>query len=265
MIGRRNPWSLRTATLLVFLAAAAMIFSGTTRAADAPKKKVPAVDKTMILVHGLWQDGKDLQKLSNLLGNNGFKVLRFEYASNEVMVEDASAELARFVRKHAPTTEVHFVGFSLGNLVIRQCLGRIQKLKPRPKVGRIVMIAPPNHGARTATKYNKKRIGRLIGGPVIRQLGPEFNKLQPTLDTPRDFGIIAGGKGDNIGYSKKDLPGDDDDWLTVETTRLSGAADFRLVKARHAKLDDDSRVHKLALEFLENGYFESAQTRQRIP
>ena len=265
MIGRRDPRSLRTATLLVFLAAFFTTFSGTTRAADAPKKKVPAADKTVILVHGLRQHGKDLQKLSDHLENNRFKVLRFEYASTEVMVEDASAELAKFIHKRAPATEVHFVGFSLGNLVIRQCLGSIQKLKPRPKIGRIVMIAPPNHGARTATKYNKKKLGRFIGGPVIGQLGPEFNKLQPTLTTPKDFGIIAGGKGDKVGYSKKDLPGDDDDWLTVETTRLSGAADFRLVKARHSKLDDDPRVHKLALEFLKNGYFESGQTRQRIP
>jgi len=159
---------------------------------------------------------------------------------------------------------VHFVGFSLGNLVIRQFRQQVRKQQLGLKIGRVVMIAPPNHGSRMAVI--RKGPGTLFYfGPVFNQLGIGFPALEPNLDTPNDFGIIAGGKGDGQGFSPKTLSGDDDDWLRVETTRLSGAADFRLVDAEHDKLDDDPRVHRLARKFLESGFFESRASRQPIP
>ena len=235
-------------------------------AGDDPAGKPPAAArKVVVLVHGLRQKTKDLKKLNDFLSrDSALSVLRFPYESGEGLVEDAATQLISFVQTEAPKSEVHFVGFSLGNLVIRQYQQQVRKQGLKLKIGRVIMIAPPNHGSRMA-KLLKGDFAKLRFGPVFDQLGIKFPELEPKLDTPIHFGIIAGGLGDGRGFSPKSLPGDDDDWLRVETTRLSGATDFRLVKARHGKLDDHPLVHKLTLKFLQGGFFESRASSQPIP
>ncbi|HAB14593.1 MAG TPA: hypothetical protein DCE47_23160 [Planctomycetaceae bacterium] len=235
-------------------------------AGDDPAGKPPtAARKVVVLVHGLKQDARDLQKLNDFLGRDTtLSVLRFGYKSRKDLVEDAAAGLVSFVQRKAPKSEVHFVGFSLGNLVIRQYQQKVRKQGLQLKIGRVVMIAPPNHGSRKAVDLNGPGALYFLG-PATRQIGVGFPQLEPELDIPSDFGIIAGGKGDGRGFKRGNgLPGDDDGWLRVETTKLIGAADFRLVKARHEKLDDHPLVHKLTRKFLQAGFFESKATRQRI-
>ncbi len=265
MVGRRVRRIDGLAVLAVLLLVTGTIFDRGIQAADKPSKQPQAADKTVVvLVHGFRQEAKDLQKLNDYMEENSrFQVLQFEYPSRKITVDKAAALLETFVRTRASDSQINLVGFSLGNLVIRRYLADMRKTNPRPTIGRVVMIAPPNHGASWARKF-RRGLGRLYGGPVVLQIGADFDKLEPTLATPSDFGIIAGGMGDNVGFSKKTLPGDDDDYLKVETTKLSGAADFRLVKARHGELDDRQDVHELARHFLQNGSFGSEQKRQRL-
>ena len=233
-----------------------------------PESRRPAARKVVVLVHGLKQDARrpaETETTSSARDNTVVGSERFEYDSGKDRVEDATKKLIAFVQRETPKSEVHFVGFSLGNLVIRQYLQVIRKRKLRLKTGRVVMIAPPNHGALMAVKYKGGILGLLYAGPVFKQLGTGFADLEPSLDTPDDFGIIAGGKGDRKGFSRKTLPDDDDDYLRVETTRLSGAADFRLAKLKHEELDDHPLVHKLTLKFLQSGFFESRASSQPIP
>jgi hypothetical protein len=264
MAEQRNPRLPRLPVMLALLVICSTNAAGV--AGDDPDGEPPAVArKVVVLVHGLKQDDGDLQKLSDFLARDKtVSVLRAAYDSDDDRVEEATEKLIAFVQKEAPKSEVHFVGFSLGNLVIRQYLQVIRKRKLGLKTGRVVMIAPPNHGALIAVKYKGGILGRLYAGPVFKQLGTGFAELEPSLDTPKDFGIIAGGKGDGRGFSQKTLPGDDDDYLRVETTRLSGAADFRLAKLKHEELDDHPLVHKLTLKFLQAGFFESHATRRPI-
>ena len=192
-------------------------------AGDDPAGKPPAAArKVVVLVHGLRQKTKDLKKLNDFLSrDSALSVLRFPYESGEGLVEDAATQLISFVQTEAPKSEVHFVGFSLGNLVIRQYQQQVRKQGLKLKIGRVIMIAPPNHGALMAVKYKGGILGLLYAGPVFKQLGTGFAELEPSLDTPDDFGIIAGGKGDGKGFSRKTLP-DDDDGLKAVLEHLKG-------------------------------------------
>jgi hypothetical protein len=60
------------------------------------------------------------------------------------------------------------------------------------------------------------------------------------------------------------LPGDDDAVITVESTRLAGARDFRLLPLLHSFLMFDSRVKDLTLRFLTEGHFETDAKRQPV-
>ncbi|HVW36951.1 MAG TPA: hypothetical protein VHB99_06585, partial [Pirellulales bacterium] len=65
------------------------------------------------------------------------------------------------------------------------------------------------------------------------------------------------------GYSSR-LPGDDDNTLSVDDTRLAGARDFKIVPVWHSFLIVSPTVHRMTLEFLEHGYFVSEVERTPI-
>jgi hypothetical protein len=91
-----------------------------------------------------------------------------------------------------------------------------------------------------------------------------WDELEPRLGTPPfEFGILAGGKKDGRGYNPL-LPGDDDGVVTVDSTRLAGARDFRIVPALHSFFMNDPKIHELTRRFLAHGHFESEESRQPI-
>ena len=126
------------------------------------------------------------------------------------------------------------------------------------------MLCPPNHGAVAAEKLGPVELSHLIGGPTFREIGQDWSKLEPTLATPPgEFGILAGGKGDNEGYNRL-IPGDDDLVVSVNTTRLAGANDFRVVAAAHTFFMNNKMVQAYVQSYLQHGYFESEKTRQPV-
>jgi hypothetical protein len=128
----------------------------------------------------------------------------------------------------------------------------------------MVMLAPPNQQPQLATKLIRGAIAEFIAGPAAYQLAEDWRNLEPKLATPPfEFAILAGGKGDNRGYNPL-IPGDDDAVITVESTRLPGARDFRRLPVLHSFFMNDSRVHDMTRRFLKHGYFESKTTRQPV-
>jgi hypothetical protein len=72
------------------------------------------------------------------------------------------------------------------------------------------------------------------------------------------FGIVAGGKGDDRGYSTL-LAGDDDAVVRVAETHLDGADDFLLVPVSHAAMMKNATVQRATVSFLETGRFPVGQ------
>jgi hypothetical protein len=105
----------------------------------------------------------------------------------------------------------------------------------------------------------------LIAGTSGKDLGAEWGELQERLITPKfEFAIIAGGKRDGRGYNPL-LTGDDDLFVRVEETKLSGAADFAVIPSVHTYLMDRSAAKEMALRFLQTGFLKTADERKRIP
>jgi hypothetical protein len=130
--------------------------------------------------------------------------------------------------------------------------------------GRMVMLAPPNHQPRIATQFIRGSVANFVAGEAAQELATGWEGLQSKLATPHfEFGILAGGRGDEKGFNPL-LPGDDDGVVTVESTRLAGARDFRVLPVMHTFFMDDTRAQELTLRFLNYGHFESDETRQPI-
>ena len=239
-------------------------------------RNLPPLPKDVVIVlHGLGANRSFMNGLSEYLHENGgYFVVNFGYPSTMLTIADYAQSLDSVVRHLDGVENISFVAHSMGNIVERKFLGDLNSLTPamRPQVNfhRMVMIAPPNHGAELADTLSDREVtaqlAEVFAGEPARQLAPGIGwpELEPQLATPAfEFGIIAGGRGDGEGWLAV-IPGDDDSLLSVATTRLVGAADFIQVKGIHQFLPNNEDARVAALNFLRHAFFVSAESRQPI-
>jgi hypothetical protein len=229
----------------------------------------PMQGKAVIVLHGLFRSRSSMERLRTALAAaNGYTVFCMGYPTTRGSVSDHADSLNSVIASLEGITEINFVAHSLGNLVVRHWLNDFvhqQRTLPAGQTfGRMVMLAPPNRRPELATKLVRGEVAKFVAGPAAQQLAEGWSKLEPKLATPHfEFGILAGGKGDNRGFNPL-IPGDDDAVVTVDSTRLPQARDFRLLPVLHSFFMNDSRVHEMTRQFLTHGYFESEASRQPI-
>jgi hypothetical protein len=119
----------------------------------------------------------------------------------------------------------------------------------------MVMLGPPNQGSELARKVAKISVLAALSNGAARELVLDWNRISQDLAVPPcPFGIVAGGKGDDRGYSSF-LAGDDDAVVRVEETRLPGSHDFLLLPVHHAAMMKNAGVQQATAAFLNTGRF----------
>ena len=112
-----------------------------------------------MLVHGLWVGGWALAIFAARLRRCGYATRIFPYSSMGAGLSDNAAALARFAASLA-APQVHFVGHSMGGLVILKMLAA----NPELRRGRTVLLGCPYGGSRSAEALARTAAGRLILG-----------------------------------------------------------------------------------------------------
>ncbi len=163
-------------------------------------------------------------------------VLSVGYASTREDIAAHAKALSQVIANLGDeVTELNFVAHSLGNIVIRRYLAEqndpARRWTPDPRIKRIVMVGPPNNGARMAKLVGRSEWFEKITGASGRALAQDWDKLCQSLCTPQcEFGVIAGGRGDGAGYNPL-LLGDDDLVIAVEEAKLPARGILRSLKA----------------------------------
>jgi glycerol-3-phosphate O-acyltransferase len=228
-----------------------------TRDGDAP----PAAGAAVILVHGLARTSRSMARLAKALRAAGYDVYNWDYPSRRfgvMALVDALEEYARSVAAHA--AGVHFVTHSMGALLVRGVLQR----GAVTNVGRLVMLAPPNRGARMATRAHEFAWARTFYGDALRDLSAdEALGVALKLSAPAcEFGVIAGTRSfhplqpTSYYSSLVRPPGSHDGTVEIDETRLPGMTDFVTVNANHMFIMEDEEAIRQALHFLEQGRFD---------
>jgi pimeloyl-ACP methyl ester carboxylesterase len=231
----------------------------------------PNPKEVVIVLHGLGAGRQFMEGLANYLQENGnLATINVGYPSTLEDIDSYAASLDSVIRHLDGVERINFVAHSMGNIVIRRYLNNLSRLDPsmRPPVefGRMVMISPPNHGAELADQWADNKLVEMAAGKPLEQLAPSkgWPELERQLSTPNfEFGIIVGGRGDAEGYLDA-IPGDDDGLLSVDTSKLAGAADFIQTKGIHQLMPQYKEVRAAALSFLMNGYFVSEASKQPV-
>jgi pimeloyl-ACP methyl ester carboxylesterase len=232
------------------------------------------VGRAVVTLHGLGRSRDHMAGLGTFLEKNGdYTWINVGYASTRGSIDDHAAALASVLAGLEGVESIDLVCHSLGNLVVRRYLAEANEPRPRfqpdSRLHRMVMLGPPNNGARLAhvlaDLLRDNEVARLIAGPSAWQLAREWDDASQHLATPPfPFAIVAGGTGTERGLNPL-VEGDDDMIVAVDETRLAGAADFRLVPCRHGHLMNNEAVRQYVRSFLTTGAFTTEAERQPIP
>ncbi len=222
----------------------------------------PANTATVILVHGLSANRLVMWPLQRRLNAEGFRCINWGYRSTTKSCDFHAGQLIdliqRLISESAPLP-IHFVGHSMGCILIRAALQRLrsevseqnaesesatvarqllqQSVGLRP--GRIVMLAPPNGGSFVASK-----LGRGVKWicPTMLELGEAPDSYVNRLGQLEgyEFGIIAAKF----------------DWvIRPSKVRLPGAKDFSIVPCNHGLLPWHRQALEQTARFLKTGSF----------
>jgi pimeloyl-ACP methyl ester carboxylesterase len=173
----------------------------------------------------------------------------FAYRSVIASMADHVRGLREFVQT-LNASELHFVGHSLGGVVVLRLLESTNDLPP----GRAVLLGSPLQGSRSAQGIKTKiPFGAAVLGQAINR--DVLSGAPREWDGRRDVGVIAGTRAMGLGRIIADLPGAHDGTVTVEETQLPGAKDHMTLPVSHSGLVFSPEVARQTDAFLRAGRF----------
>jgi triacylglycerol lipase len=208
----------------------------------------------VVLLHGLGRTQISMKGLEWTLRRQSYQVINCSYPSRAHTIEDlADTCLARLLTEKIkrPDCKVHFVTHSLGGIILRHYLaGHVIE-----KLGRVIMLGPPNQGSELAECSRRRFWYRAFTGPAGQQLGTGAESLPRRLG-PMDaeVGTIAGDRYLNPFFAGR-FGGANDGKVAVASTKVDGMADFLLVHHSHTWMMWTRKVQKAVVSFLRDGKF----------
>lgn len=203
----------------------------------------------VVYVHGLWLTGHESLVLRRRLEREfDCRVHPFRYRTVAAPMAEVTERLAQFVQGlESPT--VHFVGHSLGGLVIYRFLERYPQTRP----GRVVFLGTPSVASRAAMGAGRLRWAVPLVGRCLAEelLAPHERRWSAA----HDLGIIAGTRPVGLGQFVARFDEDSDGTVAVSETKLPGATDHIALRVSHMGLLLSARVALEAARFLRDGHF----------
>ncbi len=201
----------------------------------------------VVVVPGLWMPALAMSFLAAQLARRGFAPQLFSYRGRAPL-EDNVERLARFAVTRARGGALHYVGHSLGGLLILAALER----HPELPAASAVLIGSPVNGCAAGRSFGRAALGRWMMGasrPLWEPCSARWTRQAP-------LGVIAGTAPFGLGRVLGPLAGENDGVVSLSETDVEGMKARAIVRLGHSSLIFSPRVAALAARFLSTGAFE---------
>jgi pimeloyl-ACP methyl ester carboxylesterase len=208
-----------------------------------------AARAVVVLVHGLWTHGLLMELQRRYLANAGFDAVCYSYPSVRLTLSENASRLAQFARTLGVPV-VHWVGHSLGGLIILRMFEREAALMP----GRAVLLGSPYADAHSGRVLARSVWGtRMLG----RSVGEWLDLKKPAQFPGREIGVIAGTRSIGLGrIVARDLPTPNDGAVAVAETQIAAACDRIELPVTHTGMLLSRRIAHQVGAFLRDGRFD---------
>lgn len=197
----------------------------------------------VVLVPGLWMPAAVMALLGRRLARAGYRTSTFSYSGRESL--DRNLER---LAEHVNGRSVHFVGHSLGGVLIYDLLCRY----PGIACGHVVLLGAPVRGCFAGRRLGSVAIGRwMLGG-----CGGRWTERDAAWRRREPLGVVAGTRVLGLGRALGALPGENDGVVRVEETAIEGMSERVLVREAHSALPVSRPVARLVQHFLHEGRFQ---------
>lgn len=259
MVNKTTTWRNIDKKITIFISIITILFYTSLLSASPIKDKDniniknPTEHKEIVVIfHGIFRSSWHMRKLARFLRTQGYEVLNHDYPSTrftlEELMEQTHYQIGDYIKKY---DHVHFVGYSMGGLLVRALLN---KYKPK-NLSNVVLLAPPNNGSEVADFLKNNWLYKKLYGPAGQQLTTNQTQLTDLLGkVDYKVGVIAGSFSiDPISSLLLEKPHDGK--VSVKSTMLPGMTDHIIVSASHTFFPHNKAVHQQTLYFLKNGRF----------
>ena len=215
---------------------------------------VQAAGDGVILLHGLCRTKASMNKMAARMTDEGYVVVNVEYASRQGKIAELSEQVVGGALRDPRLKDcktIHFVTHSLGGILVRKYF----KDNPQERLGRVVMLSPPNQGSEVVDRIGHWTLFKWINGPAGGQLGTGPDSVPNSLGPVSfELGVITGDRSINWINSSM-IKGNDDGKVSVEHSKVEGMDDHVVVHTSHPYVMKNRKVIALAARFLESGSF----------
>ncbi|MCG8671087.1 MAG: alpha/beta fold hydrolase [Pseudomonadales bacterium] len=217
--------------------------------------------KKAILIHGLGRSALAMRSLATLLRAEGYQVSNLDYPSTRMGIPALVEQyLIPVFSQASDAQQIDVVTHSLGGILFRYYLANHATEDVKSRMGRTVMLAPPNHGSHIPDHLKRWSVARWIMGPAMGQLSSDVDSIpnqlasRETQGFPCDIGVIAGTRSYEPWFWAW-MVGPNDGKVSVESARLRGMKDFIQLKVGHTYIMESKVVRRQLLHFFQHGKF----------
>ena len=179
----------------------------------------------------------------------GYACHSFGYRTVGSSMAPVLEQLTAFVSR-IEADRLHFVGHSLGGIVLHRYFESIRELPP----GRVVLLGSPTVRSKTAERVGKLPVLRtLVGRMVIEELVTPTGTRE--WRSERELGLIAGSRPLGLGRFFARFDEDCDGTIGVSETKLPGHTAHLTLPVSHMGMLVSAAVASQVGEFLSTGAF----------
>ena len=220
----------------------------------------PETQTLVVLLHGIGHTSWNMRHMEKAAQLQGHDTLNITYPSCRLCIRDLAKYLDDRLTEEGVWTDhydtIHFVTHSMGGLVTQQYLDDFRSTIPLEKLGRVVMLAPPQQGSEVADFLQHLWPYKWVFGPAGQEL-TSIRRKECRIQPYYELGIIAGNKGWPYFVAHFLFNDLHDGRVAVDKTKKAGMKYHIVLPCTHGFISWNNTTHRQVLHFLNKGEFTS--------